>query len=67
MSTVGFEPNLLDAVVAFSISIQMTSSLLTQGYRYHRLWKTFWVFLRSFSELLSKFGAISFQEFISKG
>ena len=32
--------------------------LLTQGYRYHKHRKTFGNFLRSYSELLSKFGAI---------
>ena len=41
--------------------------LLTQGNRYHKLRKTFGKFFRSYSELLSKFGAISFQEYVSKG
>ena len=36
------------------------------GYRYHKLRKTFGKFFRSYSELLSKFGAISFQEYVSK-
>ena len=40
---------------------------MTQGYRYHKLRKTFLKFFRSYSELLSKFGAISFQEYVSKG
>ena len=40
---------------------------LTQGYRYHKLRRTFGKFFRSYSELLSKFGAISFQEYVSKG
>ena len=43
-----------------STNRQITSKLLTQGYRYHKLRKTFAKFLRSFSKLLSKFGAISF-------
>ena len=34
---------------------------MTQGNRYHKLRKTFEKFLRSYSELLSKFGTISFQ------
>ena len=38
-----------------------------KGYRYHKLRKTFGKFFRSYSELLSKFGAISFQEYVSKG
>ena len=50
-----------------SKNLQITSKLLTQGYRYHKLLKTFGKFLRSYSELLSKFGAISLQEYVSKG
>ena len=50
-----------------SKNLQITSKLLTQGYRYHKLRKTFGKFFRSYSELLSKFGAISFQEYVSKG
>ena len=38
-----------------SKNLQITSKLLTQGYRYHKLRKTFGKFLRSYSELLSKF------------
>ena len=50
-----------------SKNLQITSKLLTQGYIYHRLRKTFGKFFKSYSELLSKFGAISFQEYVSKG
>ena len=50
-----------------SKNLQITSKLLTQGYRYHTLRKTFGKFSRSYCELLSKFGAISFQEYVSKG
>ena len=50
-----------------SKNLQITSKLLAQGYRYHKLRKTFGQFFRSYSELLSKFGAISFQEYVSKG
>ena len=50
-----------------SKNLQITSKPLTQGYKYHKLRKTFWKFFRSYSELLSKFGAISFQEYVSKG
>ena len=50
-----------------SKNLQITSKLLTQGYRYHKLRKTFKKFIRSYSELLSKFGDISFQEYMSKG
>ena len=43
-----------------SKNLQITSKLLTQGYRYHKLRKTLEKFFRSYSELLSKFGDISF-------
>ena len=45
-----------------SKNLQITSQLLTQGYR-----KTFGKFFRSYSQLLSKFCYISFQENVSKG
>ena len=50
-----------------SKNLQITTKLLTQGYRYHKLRKTFGKFFRSYSKLLSKFGDISFQEYLSKG
>ena len=50
-----------------SKSLQITSKLLTQGYRYHKLRKTFGKFFRSYSELLSKFSEISFQDYVSQG
>ena len=50
-----------------SKNLQITSKLLTHGYRYHKLRKTFGKFFRSYSELLSKFGDISFTEYLSKG
>ena len=40
---------------------------MTQGYIYHKPRKTFGKFLISYSELLSKFGAISFQDYLSQG
>ena len=49
-----------------SKNLQITSKLLTQGYRYHKLRKTFGKFFRSYYELLSKFGDITFQEYVSK-
>ena len=50
-----------------SKNLKITTKLLTQGYRYYKLRKTFGKFFRSYSELLSKFGDISFQEYLSKG
>ena len=50
-----------------SKNLQITSILLSQGYRYHKLRKTFEKFFRSYSELLSKFGAIPFQDHVTKG
>ena len=49
-----------------SKNLQITSKLLTQGYRYHKLRNTFGMFFRSYSQLLSKFGDISFQKYVSK-
>ena len=64
--------DLLNVVLAFwmyshSKNLQITSKLMTQGYIYHKLRKTFGKFFRSYSELLSKLGDISFQEYVSKG
>ena len=60
--------HLLGAALAFWTSIlQITSKLLTQGYRYHKLQKIFGKFFRSYSELSSKFDEISFQEYVSEG
>ena len=60
--------NLLDVVLAFWISIlKISKLLLTQGYRYDKLRKIFGKLFRSYSELLSKFGDIYFQEYVSKG
>ena len=50
-----------------SKNLQITSKLLTQGYRYHKLRKTFGKFFISYSQLLSKFCDISFQEYVTKG
>ena len=43
-----------------SKNLQITSKLLTQGNRYHKLRKTFGKFFRSYSDLLPTFGEISF-------
>ena len=63
--------DLLDVVLAFWISILKISKLLQnclhRVIRYHKLRKTFGKFFRSYSELLSKFGDISFQEYVFKG
>ena len=50
-----------------SKNLIITSKLLTQGYRYHNLRKTFGTFFWSYSELQSKVGAISFLEYVSNG
>ena len=50
-----------------SKNLQITSKLLTQGYRYHKLRETFGKFFRLYSELLSKFGAMLFQDYVSQG
>ena len=38
-----------------------------KGHRYHKLRKTSGKFFKSYSELLSKFGTISFQDYVSQG
>ena len=47
------ELDLLDVALAFRIphseNLQITSKLLTQGYRYHKLQKSFGKFFRSYS------------------
>ena len=50
-----------------SKNLQIISKLLTHGYRYHKPRKTFGRFFRSYSELLSTFCDISFQEYVSEG
>ena len=45
---------------------QITSKLLTQAYRYIKL-KTHGEFFVSYSELLSKFGEKSFEEYVFEG
>ena len=50
-----------------SKNLQITWKLLTQGYRHHKLRKTFGTFFRSYSELLSKFFDMSFHVYMSKG
>ena len=40
---------------------------MTQGYGYHKLRITFGKFFMSYSEFLSKFGVVSFQEYVSEG
>ena len=47
--------------------LQITSKLLSPGYRYHKLRKIFGIFFKSYSEILLKFGAIRFQEYVTKG
>ena len=50
-----------------SINLQITSKLLTHGNRYHKLRKILRKLFGSYSELLSEFGEILFQEFVSEG
>ena len=51
----------------YSKNLQITSKLLTQDYRCHKLRKTFGKCFTPYFKLLSKFGDISFQEYVSKG
>ena len=47
-------------------NLQYHFKTIDTGYRYHKLRKRFQKFFRTYSELLSKFGEISFQEYILK-
>ena len=64
---VGFARCCTSVLDFHSKNLQITSKLLTQGYRYHKLRKTFGKFFKSYSELLLKYGDISFKEYLSKG
>ena len=57
---------MIGVALVFWIS-KVTSKLLTQGYRHHKLRKIFGKFFRSYSELLSTFDEMPFQEYISEG
>ena len=62
------EGSIIIPIVLSMITGSHTSyTQLAQGYRYHKLRKTFGKFFMSYSELLSKFGAISYLEYASKG
>ena len=50
-----------------SQNLLITSKLLTQGYIYHKLRKSYGKFCMSYSDLLSKFCEISFEEFVLVG
>ena len=50
-----------------SKNLQISFKLLTQGYRYHKLRRTFGMFFRSYSDLLSELGEILFQDYASEG
>lgn len=50
-----------------SRNLYLTSKLLSQGYRYHKLRKSFGKFYKKYRELLLKYGAISLYEFIAQG
>ena len=50
-----------------SRNLHLTSKLLSQGYRYHRLRKTFGKFYKNYKELLLKYGSLTYFDFISEG
>ena len=63
-----FRTSLGTSILPFnSKNLQLTFKILTQGCRYHKLRKTFGKFFRSYSDLLSKFGEILFQEYVTEG
>ena len=46
---------------------QITKKLISQGFRYHKLVKSFWKFYNNYSALLSKFGTTQASEYVSLG
>ena len=62
-----FEYYIIFMSIAMCSDVLHYSDIITQGYRYHKLRKTFGKFFRSYSDLLSKFGEISFQEYVTEG
>ena len=50
-----------------SRNLQLTSKLLNQGYRYHKLRKSFGKFFKSHKELLLMFGLIQFYDYVTNG
>ena len=49
------------------LSGEIVITICRQGYKYHKLQNTFRKYFRSYSDLLSKFGEISFQEYVTEG
>ena len=64
---VGFARCCTSVLDFHSKNLQITAKLLTRGYRYHKLRKTFGKFFASYSELLLNVGDISFQEYVFEG
>ena len=50
-----------------SRNLQITKKLLGQGFRFHKLVKTFWKFYKNYDQLLLKFGPIQATEYITLG
>ncbi|KAK3104555.1 hypothetical protein FSP39_004928 [Pinctada imbricata] len=48
-------------------NLQITKKLLGQGFRFHKLVKTFWKFYKNYDQLLLKFGPIQATEYITLG
>ena len=56
-----------DVVDFHTRNLQLTCKLLAQGYRYHKLRKTFGKFYRNYKELLLKYGSLSYYDFVIQG
>ena len=50
-----------------SRNLQITKKLLGQGFRFHKLVKSFWKFYKNYCQLLMKFGPIQATEYITLG
>ncbi|KAK3096998.1 hypothetical protein FSP39_005494 [Pinctada imbricata] len=56
-----------DVLDFHSRNLQITKKLLGQGFRFHKLVKTFWKFYKNYCQLLLKFGPIQATEYITFG
>jgi hypothetical protein len=50
-----------------SRNIDLTTKLISQGYRYHKLRKTFGKFYRRYPEILLRYGQVSISQYVTRG
>ena len=55
------------AIGTITYCLQITKKFLGQGFRFHKLVKSFWKFYKNYCQLLMKFGSIQATEYITLG